>query len=246
LVLSANNRNFVRFRAHAEVRAIDFFTQNKKMKGLMQQWMWALVALCCTTVLVGCNDYETYGDKKEKERKAIRQFLADSAFVVISEAQFHEQGDVTDVDKRQFVYLNNSGVYMQIQRRGCGTPLYDGENTNLIVRFCEISLLDSTALYNDIYPYDLDIMNVRRSGSSYSATFVSGLMYQSYSTSVPSGWLAVFPYINVGRPRSASDEISKVRLIVPHSQGHVTASNYVYPYYYELSFQRTIDTDDTD
>ena len=66
-------------------------------------------------------------------------------------------------------------------------------------------------------------------------------MLSSYSASVPSGWLVVFPYINVGRARSADDQISKVRLIVPHTQGHVTATNYVYPYYYEITFQRTID-----
>jgi hypothetical protein len=67
-------------------------------------------------------------------------------------------------------------------------------------------------------------------------------MYQTYSSaSVSSGVMAAFPYVNVGRPRSADDQISKVRLIVPHSQGHSVASSYVYPYYYEITFQKTID-----
>ena len=92
----------------------------------MRKGFLALLALLAlTSLLASCNDYETYGDKKEKERKAIRQFLADSSFVVISESQFHEQGDVTNVDKREFVYLDNNGVYMQIVHRGCGKPLQD-------------------------------------------------------------------------------------------------------------------------
>ena len=89
----------------------------------MRKALFLLLALVSLSSLVACNDYETYGDKKEKERKAIREFLADSSFVVISESQFHQQGDVTDVAKRQFVYMDNSGVYMQIVHQGCGKPL---------------------------------------------------------------------------------------------------------------------------
>ena len=212
----------------------------------MRKAILFVMTLLCFTVFVACNDYETYGDKKEKERKAIKQFISDSTIVVISEEKFHAQGDVTDTTKHEFVYLNNSGVYMQIVNKGCGTPVADGENTDLLVRFYEMSLLDATVLFNDTHPYDVDMMNIRKSGSTYTASFTKGMMYSTYSASVPSGWLVVFPYINVGRPRTADDEIAKVRLIVPHSQGHVTASNYVYPYYYELSFQRKIDTYDTD
>ena len=67
-------------------------------------------------------------------------------------------------------------------------------------------------------------------------------MYSTYSTtSVPTGLISPLPYINVGRPRTATDHIAKVRLIVPHTQGHTVASSYVYPYYYEITLQRTID-----
>ena len=207
----------------------------------MRKTIIALLAVCCLLPLVSCNDYETYGDKKEKERKAIRQFIADSTITVISETQFHAQGDVTDLTKNEFVYLDNTGVYMQIVEKGCGTPLRDGENSDLIMRFLEISILDSTALYNDTSPYDPDIMNVRRQGTTYTASFTQGLMKSTYGESVPAGLLVAFNYINVGRERSADDRISKVRLIVPHTQGHSIASSYVYPYYYELSFKRSID-----
>ncbi|MGX8697297.1 MAG: DUF4827 domain-containing protein [Prevotella sp.] len=201
-----------------------------------------LMSLCCLASIWSCNDYETYGDKKDKERKAIRQFLADSSFVVISESQFHANGDVTDVSKREFVYMDNSGVYMQIMEKGCGTPLQDGENCDLLVRFLEISLIDTLVFYNDANPYDVDVMNIRRQGNTYSAAFTSGAWASSsYGESVPQGLLVPISYINVGRPRSADDKIAKVRLIVPHTQGHSTASYYVYPYYYEISFQRKTD-----
>lgn len=208
----------------------------------MRKLITVLLVACCLAPLVGCNDYETYGDQKEKERKAIRQFLADSAFTVISEQQFHEQGDVTDVSKREFVYMNDNGVYMQIVHKGCGTPIADGENSDLLVRFMEVCLLDSTVFYNDVNPYDVDVMNVRRNGNSFTASFTSGTWLSVYqSETVPAGLIVPLPYLNMGRPRSADDHIAKVRLIVPHTQGNSNASYYVYPYYYEISFQRKTD-----
>ena len=207
----------------------------------MRKAILALLALWSVASFVGCNNYETYGDKKEKERKAIRQFIADSSFVVISESQFHAAGNVTDVAKKEFVYLDNNGVYMQIIDKGCGTALQDGENSDLLVRFLEIGLLDSTAVYNDANPYDVDVMNVRRQGNTFTASFTSGTWYSTYGESVSSGLLTPLSYINVGRPRSADDRIAKVRLIVPHTQGHSVASSYVYPYYYEITFQRKTD-----
>ena len=207
----------------------------------MRKAIIALMALLSVLTVVSCNDYETYGDKKEKERKAIREFLADSAFVVISEKQFHEQGDVTSVDRREFVYMDNSGVYMQIMNKGCGKPLQDGETSDLLVRFLEICLLDSTALYNDTNPYDVDVMNVSRSGNTFTASFTSGMWYTAYGESASKGLLVPLSYLNMGRPRSADDNIAKVRLIIPHSQGHSNATYYVYPYYYEITFQRKND-----
>ena len=212
----------------------------------MRKTIIALMGIICLAAFTACNDYETYGDKKEKERKAIRQFINDSSIVVISEATFHEQGDVTNNEKNEFVYLDNTGVYMQIVSKGCGKPIADGEQTDLLVRFLELCLMDSAALYNDSHPYDVDVLNVTRSGGSYTGSFTEGLMMATYGYSgtaygAAQGFLVAFPYINVGRPRTAEDRVAKVRLIVPHSQGHAVASDYVYPYYYEFSFQRKID-----
>ena len=209
----------------------------------MRKIFFALAALCCMTAFIACDNYETYGEKKEKERDAIRQFISDSSIVVINEDQFHAQGNVTDVSKNEYVYLNNTGVYMQILYKGCGNPLEDGKQTTLICRFKEMNIMDGTQITNSKDAYDPDYMIVTRSGSNYSASFVAGsLMYNTYSlSSVPTGLMAPFPYINVGRARNADDHISKVRLIVPHTQGHTVASSYVYPYFYELTFQKTND-----
>jgi len=213
----------------------------------MRKAIIALMGLLTLAIVVAsCNDYETYGDKKEKERKAIRQFLSDSAITVIDQATFAKQDYTTDLSRNEFVYLDNSGVYMQIVSKGCGTALADGEQTDLLVRFLEICLLDSSALYNDTHPYDVDVLHIIRSGGTYTGSFTEGLMMSTYGYNgaafgAAQGFLVAFPYIKVGRPRSADDRIAKVRLIVPHSQGHTVASNYVYPYYYEFSFQRKID-----
>ncbi len=186
-----------------------------------------------------CNDYETYGEKKEKERDAISKFIRDSAFTIISEAQFQAQGETTDVSRREFVYLDNSGIYMQIVRKGCGTKIADGESTNVLCRFLEIGIETGTKITNAYnYVFDVDKLYISRTGSTYTASFTQGAMYEQYGASVPSGWIIPLNYVNVGREVNADDEIAKVRLIVPHSQGHSVASQYVYPYYYEITYKR--------
>ena len=71
-----------------------------------------------------------------------------------------------------------------------------------------------------------------------TATFVSGAMYSTYGTSVPSGWLVPLSYINVGRQSRPDEEIARVKLIVPHSQGQSYASQNVYPCFYDITYQR--------
>ena len=107
---------------------------------------------------------------------------------------------------------------------------------NLLCRFLEVNIKSGAALYNAYnYVYVADKMNVQRAGSTYTASFVTGRMYETYGASVPTGWLVPFNYLDIGR---STANLAKVRLIVPHSQGHSTASSNVYPYYYELTFQR--------
>ena len=216
-------------------------TENKMKKFL-------IILITLTAVLTSCNDYETYGDKKEKERNAISKFIADSSIVVISESQFEQQGNTTNLARNEFVKLSKSGVYLQIVREGCGTMVEDGENVNLVCRFEEFDIMNDTlSLCNNTntlryYGKGLaaipDIMKVSRKSGAYTASFTSGMMYNIYGATVPSGWLVPLPYVKVGRPEADNQQCAKVRIIVPHSQGHANASSNVMPYYYVITFMR--------
>ena len=201
-----------------------------------------LICIAAIAILSSCNDYETYGDKKEKERNSISKFVSDSSIVVISEDQFVLQGYVTNVARNEFVKLDKSGVYMQIVREGCGEKVKDGETVNLCCRFEEFDIEgDTITLYNNIdiiSPY-VDVMRVTNTSGTFSGSFTTGVMLSAYSSaSVPAGWLVPLAYIKVGRPKSLTDERAKVRLIVPHSQGHTIAAQNVLPYYYEITYEK--------
>ena len=201
-------------------------------------------------VLAACNDTETYAEQKEKEVSAINKFIADSAVNVISETVFAAQGNTTDVSKNQFVLFEASGVYMQIVRQGCGEKIKNGETATVLCRFMERNLLlgaDSITLTNQVLEYAavVDKMSVTNTSGTFQGSFdvTSSLMYAVYgraqnNTAVPSGWLVPFTYVNVGRPVKETDATAKVRLIVPHKQGHLSATRGVYPCLYDLTFER--------
>lgn len=206
----------------------------------MKKSVFSLLALLALIVFASCNSYETYGDKKAKERDAISQFIIDRNINVISEAQFNSQGKTTDVGKNEYAYLEKSGIYMQIVRKGCGEPLEENKNVNVICRFFEYNILaDTMQARNDQNSRIYDKMSVKRTGSTFTATFLSGIMMSAYgSASVPAGWLVPLLYINVGRPVQDGDEIAKVNLIVPHTQGQAIANSTVYPCFYSITYER--------
>lgn len=201
-----------------------------------------LIFVAIVAVLTSCNDYETYGDKKEKERNAISKFISDYNIIVIDEDQFVRQDYVTDTARNEFVKLNKSGVYMQIARPGCGEKLKDGETANICCRFREYNIEgDSATLRNntDIYAARVDVMRVTNTSGTFSGSFTQGVMISVYGTaSVPAGWLVPFSYIKVGRAKTLTDEKAKVRLIVPHSQGHTIAAQDVLPFFYEITYEK--------
>lgn len=202
------------------------------------------MALFAAVTVISCDDTETYAEQKDRERAAISRFIADSAINVITETQFAEQGYKTDLSKNQFVLLKNSGVYMQIVREGCGEKIKDGETTTVLCRFSERNILtDSLQLTNDVLSFSsiVDKMTVTNTSGTFTASFIKNqsVMAMFYgSTSVPSGWLVPFTYIKVGRQENADEEIAKVNLIVPHTQGHQYASSGVYPCYYTITYER--------
>lgn len=189
-------------------------------------------------IFQSCNNQKTYAEMKEEEREAIKRFIEKEGINVISFEQFQEQDSTTDVNKNQFVLFADNGVYMQIVEKGNGEKMKDGSH-ELLVRYVEEQISEGgvtdTILSNKGYSHP-DEMRVTKSGKNYQATFKTGLMALYYSSAVPSGWLIPFNYIKIGREIS---DRSKVRLIVPHSQGQVDASAKVYPCYYEITYQLT-------
>ena len=190
--------------------------------------------------LTACNDHETYADQKKRERTAIKAFIQDQNINVISEEEF-KRDTITDVSKREFVLFDNTGIYMQIVRKGCGEKIKSGETTNVLCRFNEYNLLTDSLIHtnNVLYYASLpDKMAVTNMLGTFTASFTSGVMMSYYGSSVPAGWLIPLSYVNVGRMVSDGDELAKVKLIVPHSQGSSTALANVTPCYYELTYER--------
>lgn len=210
----------------------------------MKKLAFAFITMLALVILASCDDTETYAEQRDRENSAISQFIRDSSITVITESEFRENGYKTDVSNNEYVLMQNSGVYMQIVREGCGEPIQDGETTTVLCRFTERNILtDSIQLTNDILAFASipEKMSVTNTNGSFTASFLteSSLMYTFYgSTSVPTGWLVPFPYIKVGRQTSPDEEIAKVNLIVPSTQGHQNASSGVYPCFYTITYQR--------
>ena len=222
-----------------------------------------LLILAC--IATSCKDGETYAEQKDKEYKAIKSFLErdivvrdEDGVVVcnvgkiepISEEQFINQDYTTDLERNEYVLFGNTGVYMQIVRKGTGEKLERGKTARVICRFIEFNILgDSIQLRNDVNYWhpSPDIMKITNNYGSFVANFDTeinggGAMYNRYgSTSVPNGWLVPFPYICIGRQDSEEEGIAKVRLIVPHTEGTTSATSNVYPCFYELTFQKMRD-----
>ena len=211
----------------------------------MKKTLFALVSLAVLMLSTSCNHTETYAEQIDKENNAIKRFIVDKGIKVISETEFAQKNYTTDVSKNEYVLIRSSGVYIQVVRKGCGEKIKNGETTGVLCRFTEKNIMtDSTSLNNMTDSYYAAIpekMTVTNTSGTFTASFDtnSSLMYEAYgSASVPSGWLAPLPYINIGRPINENDEKAKVNLIVPHTQGHNYASSRVYPCFYTITYER--------
>ena len=131
---------------------------------------------------------------------------------------------------------------MQIVRKGEGDMLPNNKQVNLLCRFTEYNIMNrvTTTASNDSTMRVYDKMSVTRSGTTYTASFVSGKMASTYGVSVPAGWLVPLRYIRLGR-WSSETAVAKVRLIVPHTQGHATSTGNVCPYFYDITYMPSRD-----
>ena len=207
----------------------------------MKNFTSILCAIVLVTLLAACHDTVTYADQKKRERTAIKAFIQEQGINVISESEF-KRDSITDSSKKEFVLFENTGVYMQIVRKGCGKKIEQGETANVLCRFNEYNLLtDSLILSNNILAFSSipDKMTVTNTLGTFTASFISGIMTSQYqTTAVPAGWLVPLSYVNVGRMVEEGDQLAKVRIIVPHSQGTSAALANVTPCYYEITYER--------
>ena len=219
----------------------------------MKKILFSVLAACVvsTSILTttSCNEDETYAEQKDKEKKAIGQFLENNDFVgkitPISEEQFYAQDSTTDLSKNEFVRFNDDGIYMQIVRKGNGPTMVelakdrkDSTVTRpLICKFLEYDIEGADTTYSNIYMSSINdkmLCTYSHYGRSYTASFTEGVMQSAYGSTVPKGWLKPLDYIRLTK---VAGEEAKVRLIVPHSSGTNNASGYVLPFYYEITYQ---------
>lgn len=182
-----------------------------------------------------CKKSKTYAEMLKEEREAIRNFIEDQKIKVITTEQFYAQDSTTNVAENEYVLFKDNGVYMQIVSKGQGEKMPEGVRVEILSRFVEVRIsTGDTLLRNPIMGYeDPEELICRKVGTNITGTFSSGYM-TTYGSSVPTGWLIPLNYVNLGRSTS---DLAKVRLIVPAKQGQYDASYYVYPCFYEISYQ---------
>ncbi len=213
---------------------------------------WMLALMCVSgsmATLQSCDDGETYAEMKDQERNAIKRFIKNNDIIgkinVISEAEFYANDTVTDTAKNEFVLFADDGIYMQIVRNSDGKTMAEMAKEQpdstitkgILCTFMEYDIESAdTTLTNYYLTSILDKMQCRyeHRGRSYTASFTEGQMKQYHGSVVPTGWLKPLDYIRLSRNYAKK---AKVRLIIPHSSGTSNASQYVLPYYYEITYQ---------
>lgn len=218
----------------------------------MKKIYYLLLAVCALSLgFQSCDDGKTYAEMKEDEADAINSYISQNDIRVISEAEFAAQ-DSVNLEENEYVLLEESGVYMHVSCRGNGKEVLQDGTYDVTARFLEVALQTRDEMFSagDTLMANMHVLNpdyyingeeftLTISGGSYSASFTRSdeySMYGRYGTvAVPSGWLIPLRYLKPSRTTN-SDEIARVKLIVPHSEGTSTAQQYVYPCYYEITY----------
>ena len=203
---------------------------NKTLKNI---FFYSLLLL----LFVACDDTVTYSEMKEKEIEAIKDYIKKNGITIITYKDFVAQDSVTDLQRNEYVEID--GVYMQIvhnpKNADDARRIDEGDTRNILVRYAEYNIQSTDTLSSNKYYGAPDEMRVTNTSGTYSAAFTSGVMMSVYGSSyVPAGWLVPFSYLWFTRHQS---QLAKVNLIVPHTKGTSNAATYVYPCFYEITFQ---------
>ena len=233
----------------------------------MKKLLLAMIAVAALISFAACDHNETYADQRDRELDSINAFLRNENVKVIKEAEFEKRfearkaGDKTvkltdtDPNNNEYVLFNSNGIYMQVLEMGCGDYIKKGETTDVLVRFYEYNLGTRAAICDQslqltnntvTYSYMLDKLSVTNNSGTFTGSFdtKSSLMANTYKSAygvsgvVPSGWLIPFSWVKIGRPKTDSEHIAHVRILVPHSYGTTAASGSVYACLYDMTLQR--------
>ena len=202
----------------------------------MKKLCYLLLLVIPAMSLLSCSNSVSYADLKKQERQYISKWISDHNIKVITESEFYAKDSLTDVSKNEYVLFSETGVYMQIVNKATGVRVNDGETQKVLCRYLECQVETGDTMTTNIFSTSIvDAMMVSNNSGTYTAYFTDGYMKNYYgSTSVPNGWLTPLPFISFNREL---DNISKVKLIVPHSEGTSTATSGVIPCYYEISYK---------
>lgn len=213
-------------------------------------------------IFESCDNGITYAEKKEKEKDAIQSWLTKHDYKIISEEQFLKQDTTTNRD--EFVFLKKDGIYMNIIKRGKGKSILKDRRYTMVSRYIEIALSEVKDSFSagdtlsgnmnlksfpvlgnpdwslDQYMVNPDYYMLTVERGTYQANFkdISMMAYVYGNSSVPSGWMIPLKYLKPARtlPVLPSEDIARVRIIVPHDLGTIKASQYVYPCLYEITY----------
>ena len=218
------------------------------MKNLYYPILLGLIAFFS---LQGCNNQKTYGELVDEENDAIKTFISKNNIKVISLQKFIEQDSTTA--ENEYVYFEDTGVYMHVVHKGEAAEVLKEGTYEILSRFLEIAVADIRDM--GIQAGDTMLRNMYANGfpglyknpEEYKVTIKdnmyvgnfqgTSLMFQKYDnlTAVPGGWLLPLRYVKPTRT-TQKDQLARVKLIVPHTEGTNLAMRFVYPCYYELTY----------
>ena len=210
-----------------------------------------LLSIIAFFSLQSCDNHKTYGELVDEENDAIHAFIVKNDIKVISKKEFIEKDSTTA--ENEYVLFDDNGIYMNIVYKGEGKEILPEGTYDILSRFMEVSIDDidqmgvhaGDTLVRNMYANGIPSLylnpeeyKVTIKGQSYSGNFQgTSLMYQFYDqlTAVPGGWLLPLQYVKPTRT-TESGKWARVKLIVPHSEGTNTAMRFVYPCFYEITY----------
>ena len=115
--------------------------------------------LVLTLLFASCDDTVTYSEMKEKERKAVNDYIEEQNIKIISFDEFVANDSTTDVSKNEYVEIDD--VYMQIvnnpvKKDSTAYGIKDGDNVDLLIRFYEYNIQEGDTITSNLYAADPD------------------------------------------------------------------------------------------